>query len=143
MGLELESGKGTHARHAQVTCLLDTHFLIWITSNRKRLRRFPWLSRYEPWTLSAASFLEIQLLTESGRTESQMPQLADAILSDARFIVDEVPYVTLVLKSLEIGWTRDPFDRLIAAHSLARRLPLCSVDEVVLHNHRMIVPELR
>ena len=139
----MEPGKRTCPNHAQVTCLLDTHFLIWITSNRKRLRRFPWLSRYEPWTLSAASFLEIQLLTESGRMASQMPQPADAILSDARFIVDEVPYVTLVLKSLEIGWTRDPFDRLIAAHSLARRLPLCSVDETVLDNHRLIVPELR
>ena len=126
-----------------MTCLLDTHFLIWITSNSKRLRRFPWLSRYEPWTLSAASFLEIQLLTESGRIASQTPQPADAILSDARFIVDEVPYVTLVLKSLEIGWTRDPFDRLIAAHSLARRVPLCSVDEVVLDNHKSIVSELR
>ena len=139
----MEPGKRTCPNHAQVTCLLDTHFLIWVTSNRKRLRRFPWLSRYEPWTLSAASFLEIQLLTESGRMASQMPQPADAILSDARFIVDEVPYVTLVLKSLEIGWTRDPFDRLIAAHSLARRLPLCSVDETVLDNHRLMVPELR
>ena len=126
-----------------MTCLLDTHFLVWITSNRKRLRRFPWLSRYEPWTVSPASFLEIQLLTESGRMATRMPQPADAILSDARFIVDEVPYVTLVLRSLEIGWTRDPFDRLIAAHSLARRLPLCSVDETVLHNHNLIVPELR
>jgi len=143
VGLELESGKGTHARHAQVTCLLDTQFLIWITSNRKRLRRFPWLSRYEPWTVSAVSLLEIQLLTESGKMESHIPQLADAILSDARFIVDEVSYLTVVQKSLQIGWTRDPFDRLIAAHSLARRVPLCSVDEVVVDNHRLIVPELR
>jgi len=125
-----------------VTCLLDTHFVIWITSNRKRLRNFPWLRAYEPWTVSPVSLLEIQFLTESGKMKSQTPQLADAIMSDIRFSVDEVSLVALVQKSLQLGWTRDPFDRLIAAHSLVRRIPLCSVDEIILKNHKLLIPEL-
>ena len=125
-----------------MTCLLDTHFVIWITSNRKRLRNFPWLSTYEPWTVSPTSLLEIQFLTESGKMKSQTPQLADAIMSDIRFSVDEVSLVALVQKSLQLGWTRDPFDRLIAAHSLVRRIPLCSVDEIILKNHKLLIPEL-
>lgn len=126
-----------------MTCLLDTHFIIWITSNRKRLRSFPWLDRYLPWSVSPISLLEIQLLTECGRIESKTPEFADAILSDSRFTVDEVPLVTLVQKSLELGWARDPFDRLIAAHSLLRRVPLCSVDARVVENHKLLVHELR
>ncbi len=142
MGLGLDAGKRTRSNQAQVTCLLDTHFVIWITSNRNRLRNFPWLSAYQPWTVSPASLLEIQFLTESGKMKSQSPQLADAIMSDIRFSVDEVSLVALVQKSLQLGWTRDPFDRLIAAHSLIRRLPLCSVDEIILKNHKLLIPEL-
>ncbi len=143
MGLGLDSRQRTRSPDSKVSCLLDTHFVIWITGNRRRVREFPWLSRYEPWSVSPISLLEIQLLTECGRIQSKSPQLAEAILSDPRFVVDEVPLLTLLQKSLELSWTRDPFDRLIAAHSLARRLALSSIDEVMLQNHRLIVPELR
>jgi PIN domain nuclease of toxin-antitoxin system len=125
-----------------VTCLLDTHFVIWITSNRRRLRTFPWLAAYEPWIVSPISLLEIQFLTETGRMKSQAVQLAEAIMSDSRFSVDEVSFVAVVQKSLELGWTRDPFDRLITAHSLVRRIPLCSVDEIILKNHKLVIPEV-
>jgi PIN domain nuclease of toxin-antitoxin system len=126
-----------------MTCLLDTHFLIWITSGAKRTRRYPWLNHYEPWGVSAISFLEIQLLTESGKLDLRSPQFTETVLSDARFAVDEVPFVALIQRSLQLSWCRDPFDRLIAAHSLARRVPLCSVDSVMLENHKLLVPELR
>jgi PIN domain nuclease of toxin-antitoxin system len=56
--------------------------------------------------------------------------------------VDEA-LLTLLQRSLELSWTRDPFDRLIAAHSLARRLALSTTDEIMLQNHKLIVPELR
>ena len=126
-----------------MTCLLDTHFIIWITKNSKRLKSFQWLRHYEPWGVSAISFLEIQLLAESGRMDIRNPRFTDAILSDRRFIVDDAPFVTLTRKSLDLSWTRDPFDRLIAAHSLVRRVPLCSVDDLMLEHHKLIVPELR
>ena len=63
-------------------------------------------------------------------------------MTDPRFELDEVPLVALIQKSLDLGWTRDPFDRLIAAHSLARRVPLCSIDSIMLQNHKLLVPEL-
>lgn len=126
-----------------MTCLLDTHFLIWITGDTKRLRNYRWLRHYEPWVVSPISFLEIQFLTESGKLDLRNPQFTDTVLSDNRFAVDEVPFIALIQKSLEISWTRDPFDRLIAAHSLTRRVPLCSVDAIILGNHKLLVPELR
>jgi PIN domain nuclease of toxin-antitoxin system len=126
-----------------MTCLLDTHFLIWITSEAKRLRDYLWLKHYEPWVVSPMSFLEIQLLAESGKLSGRNPEFTESVLSDPRFAVDEVPFVTLIQKSLALSWTRDPFDRLIAAHSLTRRLPLCTIDSVMLDNHKLVVPELR
>lgn len=125
-----------------MTVLLDTHFLIWLTVGSKRLSAFPWLERYRPWTLSPVSFLEIQFLAEVGRIEVLNPELADALASDPRFIVDEVPLVALIRHALKLDWTRDPFDRLLAAHSQARRLPLCTVDRNLRSHHPLLPEEL-
>ena len=57
-------------------------------------------------------------------------------------IVDEVPLISLVLHSLSLTWTRDPFDRLLAAHSSARRVPLCTTDSRIRVHHSLLVPEL-
>jgi len=126
-----------------MTCLLDTHFLVWIVSESKKVKAYPWLKHYEPWSVSPVSFLEVQLLSEIGRRSVDHPRFVQDVMGDPRFIVDEISVMNLVQKSLELSWTRDPFDRLIAAHSLARRMPLCSLDELILKNHKHVVHELR
>ncbi len=63
-------------------------------------------------------------------------------MQDRRFVVDEVPLVPLARRAIELSWTRDPFDRLLAAHSLARRVPFCTVDRVILKHHRLLPEEL-
>ena len=35
-----------------VTTLLDTHFILWIALRSKRLRAYPWIDHYSPWTVS-------------------------------------------------------------------------------------------
>jgi PIN domain nuclease of toxin-antitoxin system len=126
-----------------MTCLLDTHFVVWITRKSSRLRNYPWLRLYEPWGVSAVSLLEIQLLSEAGRIPLSSPRFMETLMTDPRFEIDEVSVVALIQRSLELHWTRDPFDRLIAAHSRLRRVPLCSVDTVILANHKLLLPELR
>jgi hypothetical protein len=39
--------------------------------------------------------------------------------------------------------TADPFDRMLVAHSLARRMPLCTVDRCIRTHHRLIVTAYR
>ena len=63
--------------------------------------------------------------------------------ADPHFIIDEVPLVALVEKALPLSWTRDPFDRLLAAHSDAQRVPFCSLDRQIRARHRFLVKELR
>ena len=122
--------------------LLDTHFLLWIVLDLPRRDEFPWLDGYRPWGVSPISFLEIQFLAEVGRLEVRQTEFMDAVSRDQRFVIDEVPLVPLVEKAIHLDWTRDPFDRLLAAHSEARRVPLCSVDRVIRAQHRLMVPEL-
>ena len=125
-----------------MTLLLDTHFLIWLVLGSQRLAEFPWLDRYRPWGVSPVSFLEIQFLAEIGRLSVRNPEFTSAVVDDPRFSVDDIALVALVRHGLELGWTRDPFDRLLAAHSLARRVPLCSLDRRVRGHHRLVVEEL-
>lgn len=138
MGLGLEScGRGG----SSLSALLDTHFVLWILEGHPRLGSFPWLDRYRPWTLSPVGLLELQFLAEIGRIQLA-PGFWDALRSDPRFQIDDPPVGQLIAAALPLGWTRDPFDRLLAAHSLARRLPLCTVDRVLCTHHANLVPEV-
>jgi len=49
-------------------------------------------------------------------------QIADAAL------------VELIRAAAPLSWTRDPFDRLIAAHALVADVPLVTADETILAN---------
>lgn len=103
---------------------------------------FPWIERYRPWGASPISFLEIQFLAEVGRLEARVPELVEAVGRDARFVIDEVPLVPLIEHALPVGWTRDPFDRLLVAHSSARRAHLCTLDRRIRASYPLVVPEL-
>lgn len=126
-----------------MNAVLDTHFLIWILTEEPRLDAFDWLERYRPWGVSPISFLELQFLHERGRLRVDVPALIEAVGRDPRFAVDEVPLLTLVEHAVRIAWTRDPFDRLLAAHSSARRAPLCTVDRTILASPTLVPRELR
>lgn len=118
--------------------LLDTHFVLWIVTDADRLRSVPWIERQRPWGISPVSLLEIHYLAEIGRIEIRNPQFTDALVEDPRFVIDEVPLVPLMRRAIELTWTRDPFDRLLAAHSSLRRLPLCTTDRNIRENHPLI-----
>jgi PIN domain nuclease of toxin-antitoxin system len=126
----------------QVKALLDTHFILWIVTASRRLSRFPWLKRYLPWVISPVSILEIQFLAEAGKVDLRAG-FFEALRGDPRFVLDEPPFAGLVEEALPLAWTRDPFDRLLAAHSGLRRTPLCSIDDLVIAHHPLLVRELR
>jgi PIN domain nuclease of toxin-antitoxin system len=124
-----------------VKSILDTHFVLWIVTGAARLSSFPWIERYRPWGVSPVSLLEIQYLAEIGRIEVENPEFTDTLAGDARFVIDEIPMVPLIRRAIELTWTRDPFDRLIAAHSSVRRLPLCTTDRNLREHHSILAEQ--
>lgn len=123
--------------------LLDTHVLIWIVLDHPRLAELPWIEDHRPWGVSPVSLLEMRFLAEIGRLEMEDRRFVEALGHDPRFVVDEVPLVTLVRQALPLDWTRDPFDRLLAAHSLARRTPLCTLDRRLRRHHPLLPSQIR
>jgi PIN domain nuclease of toxin-antitoxin system len=80
----------------------------------------------------------VKFLGEVGRLEVRHPDFMDAVGRDPRFVVDEVPLLTLIARAMPLEWTRDPFDRLLAAHSLVRRTPLCTLDRTIREHHPLV-----
>ena len=127
---------------SEVNLILDTHFVIWLLLGSERASEFPWIGAYRPWGVSPVSLLEIQFLSEVGRLRVRNPDFVEALANDDRFVIDDAPLTSVFRHALALGWTRDPFDRLLAAHSLTRRVPLCTIDETIQKNHRLIPNEL-
>jgi PIN domain nuclease of toxin-antitoxin system len=98
--------------------LLDTNALLWVHRGHRRARRLgPLVGRLYA---SPASLLEIQLLVEVGRIRLRPGAGVADVVTDDRWMMDDPPSASWFDRALEIGWTRDPFDRLLVAHARLR-----------------------
>jgi PIN domain nuclease of toxin-antitoxin system len=105
--------------------LLDTNALIWLLRNHGRTRA---LARLPRLYVSPASLLEVQMLIESGRARAVAGRNAADIAHDPRWLHDEPPAGNWFQAAMDVGWTRDPFDRLIVAHARVRGWKLATGD---------------
>jgi len=110
--------------------LLDTNALIWLQGNHPRSR--PLTASAGRLYVSPASFLEIQFLLEAGRIRLRRGATVEDLAEDARWLVDDPPAASWFARALGLGWTRDPFDRLLAAHASLRGWRLATADEELL-----------
>ncbi len=78
--------------------------------------------------------LELTYLYEVGRvTEPAIAPLA-ALRKRIGLTVADVSAAALVRAATELSWTRDPFDRMIAAQAIVADLPLVTADQTILAN---------
>ena len=119
--------------------LLDTHAAIWIAQRHRRARP---LEAYPRLHLSPATVLEIQFLIEAGRLRASEGQLPAILTDDSRWRLDDPPAARWFAAACEVSWTRDPFDRLLAAHARLRRWKLATADDLLLSqlNSSELVP---
>ncbi len=110
--------------------LLDTHALLWVHMGHRRAR--PLAAHTGRLRVSPTSLLELELLVEAGRLRLRRGAGPTDLLADDRWLVDEPPSLRWFEHALGLGWTRDPFDRLLAAHAMLRGWKLATADEVLL-----------
>jgi PIN domain nuclease of toxin-antitoxin system len=127
MGLEPDVGwTGVQSPASDPVTLLDTNAVIWLDRRHKRAR--PLLSNVRELYVSPASLLELQYLHEAGRIQLRDSGVL-AFASHQEWQVDEPPAVQWFEEACELGWTRDPFDRLIVAHAAVRGWRLATGDD--------------
>ncbi len=78
--------------------------------------------------------LELTYLYEIGRVSKP----ASAPLASLRRSIGlqpaDLPLTELIQAATGLSWTRDPFDRLIAAHAIVANAPLVTADETIREN---------
>ena len=78
--------------------------------------------------------LELTYLYEAGRvTEPASAPLA-TLQKTIGLQVSDISAAALVHAAAELSWTRDPFDRMIAAQAIVADAPLATADRTILAN---------
>jgi Uncharacterized protein conserved in bacteria len=120
---------------------LDTHVVAWLYAGE--LRRFsPAALRRlagEELRISPMVALEMQYLHEMGRiSENSGVVLAD-LARKLGLVQAEGDFSSVAAAAVGLGWTRDPFDRLIVAHAALNGATLLTKDRSIRRNYRHAV----
>ncbi len=113
---------------------LDTHVAVWLyAGDIKRIstaaRRE--IDRSKSVLLSAATILELELLYEIGRIKVRSAEITATLYKDLGVRVCGVAFDKVAFEAADIGWTREPFDRMIVANALVQKASLVTKDEMI------------
>ena len=112
-----------------MTCLLDTHILIWwLYDDPKLSKRYRELimDPTNAIVVSVASFWEIEIKSALGHLVID-PGYQEAVTEEGFDILPIKPSHTLALRDLP-DYHKDPFDRMLIAQAVSEDLILLSVD---------------
>lgn len=114
---------------------LDTHVAIWLRAgDAKRLKPVRQVLEAAELRISPFVVLELQALFEIGRLRETGRWIAERLAEDHEVLIHTGGLAEAADRALDLNFTRDPYDRLIAAHALAAGASLLTVDESLRSN---------
>lgn len=109
---------------------LDTHVVAWLWAGEdRRLKRVRKTLEGNDLVISAMVLLELQALYELGRTREPGGAVVAGLTERIGLSVSPESFTNVVQRAADLGWTRDPFDRLIVANAITDGARLLTVDE--------------
>ena len=115
---------------------LDTHAVVWLYAGE--LDRFPTsaVNRIEgnDLIISPAVLLELQFLKEIKRITADSMLILQTLEETLGLQMCSLEFSKVVIGALSQSWTRDPFDRIIAAQALVRNELLLTKDRAIHRN---------
>lgn len=113
---------------------LDTHVVVWLYTDRvdrlpKTARR---LIEREEVGYSPMLVLELAYLHEVGRLTDEPQSVMGALTPALELQQSTAPFASVVAHAQQLTWTRDPFDRLIAANAAVDGATLVTADQTML-----------
>ncbi|MGH3766197.1 MAG: type II toxin-antitoxin system VapC family toxin [Pseudonocardiaceae bacterium] len=110
---------------------LDTHVVAWLFEGHTHLLPAAVRRRLdsEPLVISPIVELELAYLHEIGRTSKPPGFVLPELRAKVGLTVSGAPLRAVVDAAIGLAWTRDPFDRLIAAQALAENETLLTKDD--------------
>lgn len=117
---------------------LDTQVAVWLYAGRLKRLSVEARRRIESSDvlISPMAFLEIQYLYDRKRISIEAVSLLAYLTATIGATLCDFPFPAIALAALTVGWTNDPFDRLIVAHAIANHeAPLITADQRILENY--------
>ena len=123
--------------------LLDTHVVVWLYAGM--VERFPdrvkELLETSELAISPMTFLDLQYLYEIGRVGEPARAVVDDLNQRVGLEITDTSLSSVALAAAPLSWTRDAFDRLLAAQALASGTRLVTADKKMRENLDLAVWE--
>lgn len=112
---------------------LDTHVLMWLYHPRVDLLSPAAAKAIEEGELVASPMaaLELTYLHEIGRIGADAATVLASLERQIGLRLDDRSFAEVIILAHDLTWTRDPFDRLIAAQAIASGAQLVTADEAI------------
>lgn len=115
---------------------LDTHVLVWLFGGQRD--RIPVSAaqriEFEQLAISPVVELELAYLFEMGKVTAPPQDVLSELAPALELVISAVPFPSVVREAIGLRWTRDPFDRIIAAQAVAEGASLLTADTTILEN---------
>ena len=116
---------------------LDTHVVVWlyVGLSEKFSQQTKELINENEIYISTIVRLELQYLYEIQRLTDESNSIVSDLSNRIGLKVCDKNFNTIIAQSLEITWTRDPFDRIITANATLNNNILVTKDQNILDNY--------
>jgi PIN domain nuclease of toxin-antitoxin system len=123
------------------TIYLDTHVVVWLFQNdlTKFSDKVLELINKDDLLISPMVIMELEFLYEIGRVTYKPLEIVSELGRTIGLKVCEERFMDSAYESIDLSWTRDPFDRLIVANAKFSGVVLVSKDKTILENYERAV----
>ena len=115
---------------------LDTHVVVWLYEGRIEL--FPQsvkkIINDNDLLISPMVTLELKYLNENKHISGEPHAIISDLENRIGLQTANTPFHDIIINAMEIHWTRDPFDRIITAHTLTEQSRLITADTNIREN---------
>jgi PIN domain nuclease of toxin-antitoxin system len=120
---------------------LDTHIALWLYDATLDRISFQQRDLIETCDLRVSEFvrLEMQYLHEIGRIKITPARILSHLAAHAEVSLSGCQLRVIIDEAMKLGWTRDPFDRMIVANAQAEKCRLITCDENILKHCRLAI----
>jgi PIN domain nuclease of toxin-antitoxin system len=117
----------------RLTAFLDTHAAVFLWEGRIELFGSESRALLESADLRVSPIvgLELKFLEEIGRLKVGPARILRGLSADLGVVSSADVFEHVVAHAVGVSWTRDPFDRIIAATAMLHRSPLVTRDRII------------
>lgn len=115
---------------------LDTHVLVWLFGGQRKRIPDRAQQRLEDERLAISPIVELELtyLFEVGKVSLPAYDVLSELRPALELSMSAAAFPALIEAAVPLRWTRDPFDRLIAATAIVDGATLLTADTTLLSN---------